>query len=531
VSVHEDPRSPDAVAENPGRRHIRGSSLLLGGRAVSIGVNLIVQVLTVRYLMKNDYGALAFALSAADLTAMCGALGMDQALARFVPIHREERAYRSVVGAVGFALASTLGCGLLIVTLLWAFREDVARVLELDPHAFAILLLAVSATPVNAMDRILVSLLAVFAGARSVFLRRHLLGPGLKLVAVSTVLLLRGDAVTLVGAHVAAGVVVAAVSALHLLATWRRLAPPGRRRGSLGDVAKRPILSFGLAVLVSNSVIMMRGSAIVLLLGYFHDASSVAAFQVVLPLARVNEVVLVAFSVLFTPIASRSYARNDTPAIDDLYWKAAIWVMVLSFPVFAVCFGLARPLTVLLFGEPYAGSASILAVLSLGYFFQAALGFNGRTLRVLGRVKQALLVDVVGAALAVALALLLVPRLGPLGGAISASAGMVVHGLLKQLCLLGLTDVRPFPRRHAAVYLAVSAGLLLLLVQVCLPLPGYVSACVAGASTILVIGTSARLLEVESTFPELLRVPGLPGLLRAMRRRGAEHEHKPSPHP
>src|SRR5690606_6629489 len=107
----------------------------------------------------------------------------------------------------------------------------------------------------------------------------------------------------------------------------------------------------------------------------------------VVPVARLNQVVLQSFTFLYTPLAARMYAKEDTENINDLYWRTAIWILIFSFPVFAVTFSLAQPVTIFLFGERYADSGIILAILSLGYYFNAALGFNNHTLRVYGVIR------------------------------------------------------------------------------------------------------------------------------------------------
>ena len=79
---------------------------------------------------------------------------------------------------------------------------------------------------------------------------------------------------------------------------------------------------------------------------------------------------------------------------------------VFSLPVFLLTFSLAEPITVLLFGERYAGSAAYLAILSLGMYFNAALGFNGLTLKVIGRVRYVVILNLFAAGANVALNLL-----------------------------------------------------------------------------------------------------------------------------
>ena len=45
---------------------------------------------------------------------------------------------------------------------------------------------------------------------------------------------------------------------------------------------------------------------------------------------------------------------------------------------------MAQALTVQLYGRRYADSAVYMALLSFGYYFNTALGFNGLTLRIFG---------------------------------------------------------------------------------------------------------------------------------------------------
>src|SRR4051794_14892924 len=63
------PQAPDDAPMPPRRseaamrkRHVRGSSLLLIGRGLTLLITTATQVVIVRYLSKADYGAFAYAL-------------------------------------------------------------------------------------------------------------------------------------------------------------------------------------------------------------------------------------------------------------------------------------------------------------------------------------------------------------------------------------------------------------------------------------------------------------------------------------
>ena len=61
---------------------IRGSSLFLVGRLISVVVNFLVGVLAVRYLVKSDFGAFTWAQSIAATGASTVLLGLNRATLR-----------------------------------------------------------------------------------------------------------------------------------------------------------------------------------------------------------------------------------------------------------------------------------------------------------------------------------------------------------------------------------------------------------------------------------------------------------------
>ena len=87
-------------------RHLRGSSLLVGGRFISLALNLAVQVLIVRYLSKEDFGAFAYAISLVALASTVVAFGFDKALARFAAMYAERRDYPRMFGSMALACSA-----------------------------------------------------------------------------------------------------------------------------------------------------------------------------------------------------------------------------------------------------------------------------------------------------------------------------------------------------------------------------------------------------------------------------------------
>ena len=105
--------------QDAARRQIRGSSLLLLGRVLSLGINFFTQVLMIRYLSTRDFGELAYGLAVVSLFRVFASVGLQDAIPRYVPIYRENREYGKMFGTILLALGAVLATGVLIVVVVW----------------------------------------------------------------------------------------------------------------------------------------------------------------------------------------------------------------------------------------------------------------------------------------------------------------------------------------------------------------------------------------------------------------------------
>jgi O-antigen/teichoic acid export membrane protein len=274
------------------------------------------------------------------------------------------------------------------------------------------------------------------------------------------------------------------------------------------EIPWREILSFTIPLLTSDVLYAVMNTMDVIVLERSRGSVDVAALRAVHSTAVLNSLVMSSFALLFTPFAARLFARNDREGINNLYWQTAIWIAVISFPIFALTFSVAQPITLLLYGQRYAQSGIILALLSLGYYFDSALGFNGLTLKVYGKVRYSVVINVLAGVFNLGAILLLIPRYGALGAAIGTTSALIVHNILKQAGLRLGTGINLFEWRYFRVYLVILlCALGLLLVQVVTSAPFYVSIALAALASTVVIGLNRKLLKVGQNFPELLRLP------------------------
>ena len=505
-----DPRSPSVVwaSSDATGDNIRVSSLLTIGRLIAVGINFLVHVLIVRYLAQADYGAFAYATSAVALGSTIAVFGMNNTLLRFVPIYEERGDLSRAFGALAVGLGTI---GLLAIGIVLAFYLSQGLLVDLivdNGLALPVLMIMVLRLPVQAFDRALVGLFAIFGSARHIIWRRYIVAPLLDLTVVIIVIVGGHDVLFLAAAMVG-------VAMLGLATYTRILIQLMRRRGLFEHLRLsnlrfpvREMLSFSLPLLVTDVVYLLRVSVIVILLGGMTGVAEVALFSAVVPIANQNALVLESFRLLFMPTAARLYEREDGPGINDLYWQAAIWVVIATLPILLVSVSLARPVTVFLFGDPYAQSATVLAILGIGHFVNAAFGNNGPTLRVFGRVRYLVTVDLLTGAVGVAATVPLIGMWGATGAAVGVTLMLVVQNALYQIGLARSTSVTGFAPRYLRVYLGIPvAASAVFITQIIVNPPLWF-----GLGLVLVVSLgffilNRRFLRLGEVFPELRRLP------------------------
>ena len=500
-------------ATRAARSHLRGSSLFLAGRLFSLFTNFFVQVLTVRYLQKSEFGAFAVALSIVSVASSLNLLGLHRAVSRFVPIYHERRDYGTMLGTMLLSVGSILGLGLALVAATVGFQGLLASWVVNDPLAVGLLLILIGLAPLEALDSTLQGMAAALSSPKSIVFRRYILGPLLRLAAVLVVLLATGNVRLLAVCYLAAGLLGAATYVVLIVQTLRKEGLLERFDVKSLRMPFREIFGFSIPLISTDAVLILRTTLAVVILEHFRGTTGVADFRAVVPVAGLSLLVIQSHKILFGPSAARLHAKDDGAGINDLYWQSTIWITILTFPVFAACLFLADPITELLFGARYSSSQAspapgILAILAVGNYFNAAMGLNTYALQVYKRVRFITIINVVAAVAGLVLCLVLIPSYGAWGAAIATTASVVIHNLLNHAGLHWRTDIRIFESEGWRVYGSVLAAVLALTLIAWLLKPSVpVSVVAVALASFAIVWVNRRSLRVGETFPRLARIP------------------------
>jgi O-antigen/teichoic acid export membrane protein len=449
----------------------------------------------------------------ASMAATVALLGFDKTISRFVPIYDETGDTRRLAGSIVLAFGTVAGVCAAMILVLFGSQALLNRELVENELARQLVLILFLLAPVRAFDSLMTSCFAIFANPRAIVLRRNVLGPALQLAVVIAVVATNSPPAILAVGYVAAGLAGIALFGILLVQLFREHGIVAQIRRRELTLPVRALFGFSLPLLSSDVVFLLRTSMVVVLLQYVATSSDVAAYGAVLPLARQNLLIYQTFGFLFVPVAARLFARGENNRLRDMYWQTSAWIAVATFPALALSVAFAEPLTTLLFTTAYADSAAVLAVLAIGFYVNAALGFNALTLRVQGSVRFIIVVDVLTAVIAVLANLVLIDAFGALGAAIGMTSTLIIQNLLYQGGLvrspIGLPGLR-----HVAAFGSVAVGLAALIaLQLVVEPPFIVGFVTAAAISLALIRINRGALQIGVYFPELLRIPVLRRLL------------------
>jgi PST family polysaccharide transporter len=390
----------------------------LADRAFRLVVGLVINVWIVRYLGTSGLGLLGFTQSLVGLAAVAGELGLESIVVRDL-VRRPGEAADILGTAAGLRLA---GAGVaLLVSLAAALVSRPG-----DGTVRALTLLFASVTFFQAMD-----VITWWFQSRASF------PPFVAARGAAFVLASAAKVACLVG-HARIEVLAAAIAlegwlaALGLLLAYRREGRAlGRWRFQAG--LARQLLADGWPLILNSVAIVFALRTDQVMLTLMRGEAENGLYAAAQRLSEILYFIPVAIAAAANPGLLRLHLEDPERYRQRLgrVLRLVLWTAIaLAVPLSL----LAGPLTRLLFGEPFHGSAPVLSL----HLWAAPALFLGvaqsNWFIAEGRQRELMLRSAIGAAVNIALNVLLIPTLGARGSALATLlAHFVAHVLVNAL--------------------------------------------------------------------------------------------------
>lgn len=523
-SDNPDEEAPRRTREVDANQHARGSMLLAFGRIIGIVIGFGVQMAMVRVLSPNDYGALMWCVSVGSSIQAVIALGLDRVAGRLLAAADEERDDRRVIGLLILQIGTIVVIGTLATLTSWLLRESIADGFAPSALAAGLLPLALILTTLAALDALGQTLFTAFSEAGAIFIRRYIADPLLRLTAVWVVWILGAGAFGMI-----IGLILASIIGILLYGSLAIRLFKNRRIGVdlsvRPDLRVRSTLRYSTPQVIQNLVWVANFTLPFVIVGTFGTTVDVAGLRAVYPIASLPVTLMSALALMLLPFGTRLWARGRSADFGIVYWRTAFLASTVGAPVLYLASAFPETTVTTLLGPEYAGSATLLTVMTWAYWLPTNAGVPAQVLLVANRTLVLTLSNISLLVFGVGLLLWLVPTFGAVGAAVAVLISQIAGPPVMMLGMRGLSFTR-VDRFILSVSLRLVLPVLpLWILSQFVDVSFAVALVLSALSWVMVLIWVAPNLGLADSFETVGRIPVLGPLLT--RRSGRLDSHSP----
>lgn len=429
----------DSVAvEDIGRIALAGGAILLAS-AFGSGLNYAFGMYLARRLGPSSFGLYTLGLALFQALSLIAVLGLDTGILKFVSeqtqLGRRSMARRTILQAVVATGLGGLAAGFFVVVL----AEPIARGLYREPELTSVLRFFGAALPFAAVGTALLAALQALHRFGPLVAIRYGWEPSGKFALAGAFLGLGWGLSGVLSAVVIALAVTVAASACAVAGSIERLRDHAVPHG--GELRK--LWAFCLPVTGATVFNALAPRADVFLLGFWNGATDVGIYSAAFQTAAILALALGAFETAFAPVIGRALVRADRSGLSRTFQSVSRWTWLVTVPI-AVCVATFAADILTLFGPAYVTGAIPLIVLTVGHVIYGAAGTANVVLLMGGHSRPVLMNTIVLGTGLVAVAAMLIPHWGPLGGATAAGGVLIVTAGVRTIQVWRRYRIHPF---------------------------------------------------------------------------------------
>lgn len=422
------------------RNLARGGALSFLGSGLSAVLGFVLTVFLARSLGDAGVGVVMQAMSVFSIALALSKFGMDSTAIWIMPRLVISQG-RSIPGVLTQMICIVLAVSVAALAIL---QVATPRVWAGSPEVVDAIRAVAWFLPAGAVMLLLVAALRALGNVRTYVLLGNIALPTLRLPAAIVAVWL-GASLTIISLVWAAPVVlvlvIAAIVLLRYLTPHRLGERPPRDWGRLTQ-----ILRFALPRTASagmEQAIIWLG---VLLVGVLAGSAAAGVYGGASRFVQAGLIIDSAIRVVVSPRFSAMLHIRDKAGVQDLYATAAVWLVLFATPLYLVLAFFA-PTALSILGPEFGPGASSLIVLCAGAIVTFLAGNIHSVLLMSGRSGWAALNKLVVLAITVVGSIILIPRIGFLGAAITWAVSMAVDAALAVVQVRKFVGITPQPKQ------------------------------------------------------------------------------------
>ncbi len=450
-------KTTDALYQTHLTTVVKGAGLSFSGTLVGKALLLLFTLIIARNLGSQSVGLYFLALAIIKIAVVPSLAGLDSGIIRYVSLFSGEDKVTQIKGVIfsSFLIAGPLSI-LMTISLFLSSHTLAVNVFN-KPHLEGVLKLFAVSIPFLVCSQLFFS---VFLGLK--FMRYRTYTKDLLDGILRTVLAIIA---IYLGFHLFGVIVATIVTAIGVTLAafyYTSRSVPLLNKSVKFSLEFKELLRFSFPQLFSNALFLGILYTDILMLGIYLPASEIGIYSLAVKISVVGALFLESFSAIFAPFISDLYNRKETEMLSKLFKAVTKWIFTLSFPISLFLMLAAKPILQSIGPEFVAGSMALI-VLTLGQIINATAGPSELMIVMSGRPIYKLIGNTIVFALNIFLNIILIPKYGILGAAISSATAISLLNIGELLIVWFALRMHPFEISYIKPLVSSIVALLIML--------------------------------------------------------------------
>jgi len=411
---------------NLAQKIAKESTITFFGMVYGNIIRYVYTALLARWVGIEYLGIYALANSITLISEVLGKMGIESGVMRFVSRLNIDTDSIRIQKIIVSALKMTASFSLIImISLIFSARYIVTKILDAPPILTMTLMVFAVAIPFNALTSVSAFSTQGFKRLKYKTLVTQFLNPTLLLVSMILCFWFFSKESAIIAPTLITGVIVFFVMIILLKRVSGVTINQIRQARFDTELLK---FSYPLMFVIILQTFMHWMD--ILMLGYFTDAATVGLYHPAIRTAGLLNALIVSFVSIYAPIMSQLHNEGDFSEMSHLYKLVSRWMITFAIPV-SLIFIIYPSKMMLLFGPDYMAGSSVLVILTVATFIQAALGAASPALGMSGYTRLTLWNSLGAFILNIVLNVVLIPKYGIIGAAWATLISLVAIGIAR----------------------------------------------------------------------------------------------------
>jgi len=424
----------------------KGSVIALIGTIVGMLLGFVSRIIIVRSTSQSEYGLYSLALVLIGIFATISTLGLHEGLTRYIAYFRGKNEEGKIKNIISSSIKIAIIASISLAIFSFFTSDYISKIIfRVSDLSFPLKILSIT-IPFTVLINVFTAIFRGFDWVKPRIYFQNILRNFSLIIFLIIFVYLGLSFFGVIYAYFSSIVVTCLAFTTYYI---KKLPINPKKKNSINfSPMGKKLLLFSLPLLVTGMLIMIMSWMDTLMLGYFKTPDVVGIYNAALPLATQILIVINSIAVLYIPIVSGLYGKNQMENLGRSYTISTKWCFIGTLPIFFVVFLFPEVMLNLFFGSRYIGAAIVLQILAFGFFLNPISGPNYHTLIAIGKTKTIMKIFLISGITNIILNVILIPRLGIVGAAIATSSSVAFANLMLSAKLFQFSKIHPLSRNY-----------------------------------------------------------------------------------